>query len=147
MIVRRFVAGWLLPFGLLAAGCSRDDSAERRARLGPNPTFAQIMQVADAQAGARRFGQCAACHSIARGGADRNGPNLHGVFGNAIAQNSARFGYTDALRAQRGVWDAQRLDAWLADPRRAVPGTSMAFAGVRDPIARADLIAYLKTQR
>ncbi|MDR6788199.1 cytochrome c [Sphingomonas sp. BE138] len=141
-------AARLLLFAVAALGaCSRDDSAERRARLGANPTFAQVMQVADAQAGARRFGQCAACHSIAEGGADRNGPNLHGVFGNTIAQNSARFGYTDALRAQRGVWDERRLDAWLADPRRAVPGTSMAFAGVRDPIARADLIAYLKTQR
>lgn len=132
---------------LLLAGCSGDDGAERRARLGPNPTFARLMQVADADAGRRRFGQCAACHSIAAGGADRNGPNLHGVFGAAIAQNRARFGYTDALQAQRGVWDARRLDAWLADPRRTVPGTSMAFAGVRDPLARADLIAYLATQR
>ncbi len=132
---------------MVLAACSRDDSAERRARLPQNPTLAQLMHVADARAGARRFGQCAACHSIAAGGADRNGPNLHGVFGAAIAQNRPRFGYTDALQAQRGVWDERRLDVWLADPRAAVPGTSMAFAGVRDPLARADLIAYLATQR
>jgi cytochrome c len=132
---------------LALAACSRDDSAERRARLGPNPSLAQLMQVADAQAGARRFGQCAACHSIAAGGADRNGPNLHGVYGAAIAQNRPRFGYTAALQAQRGVWDERRLDAWLADPRGNVPGTTMAFAGIHDPLARADLIAYLKTQR
>ncbi|KTT72443.1 c-type cytochrome [Sphingomonas endophytica] len=131
---------------LLAAGCSRDDSAERRARLGPNPGFAQLMRVADAEAGARRFGQCAACHSIAAGGQDRNGPNLHGVYGAKIGQNSARFGYTEALQAQAGTWDAARLDRWLADPRGMVPGTSMAFPGVRDPLDRADLIAYLKTQ-
>ncbi|WP_037488595.1 c-type cytochrome [Sphingomonas phyllosphaerae] len=133
--------------GFALAACSRDDSAERRARLGPNPTFAQFMQVADAQEGARRFGQCAACHSIAAGGADRNGPNLHGVYGAPIAQNRPRFGYTDALQAQRGVWDDQRLNAWLTDPRDNVPGTTMTFAGVHDPLARADLIAYLKTQR
>jgi cytochrome c len=132
---------------LALAACSRDDSAERRARLGHNPSLAQLMQVADAQAGARRFGQCAACHSIAAGGADRNGPNLHGVYGAAIAQNRPRFGYTDALQAQRGVWDERRLDAWLADPRGNVPGTTMAFAGIHDPLARAHLIAYLKTQR
>jgi len=132
---------------LALAACSRDDTAERRARLGPNPTFAQVMQIADAQAGARGFGQCAACHSIAAGGADRNGPNLHGVYGAPIAQNRPRFGYTDALQAQRGVWDDRRLDRWLADPRADVPGTTMTFAGVRDPLARADLIAYLKTQR
>jgi cytochrome c len=137
----------MLIAAVMLAACSRDDGAERRARLGPNPTLAQFMQVADAKAGARRFGQCAACHSIAAGGADRNGPNLHGAFGAAIAQNRPRFGYTDALQAQRGVWDERRLDRWLADPRAMVPGTSMAFAGVRDPLARADLIAYLETQR
>ncbi len=131
---------------LLLAGCSGEDDAGRRARLGPSPTFAQVMQVADAKAGARRFGQCAACHSIAAGGNDRNGPNLHGVFGARIAQNRPRFSYTDALQAQPGVWDEARLDAWLADPRRAVPGTSMAFAGVTDPLARADLIAFLRAQ-
>ena len=137
----------LLFAAVLLAGCSRDDGAERRARLGPNPGFAQFMQVADAAAGARRFGQCAACHSIAAGGADRNGPNLHGVFGAAIGQNRPRFGYTDALQAQRGIWDAERLDAWLADPHRMVPGTTMTMAGIRDPLARADLIAFLKAQR
>lgn len=131
---------------LALAGCSDDHRAERRAALGPNPSFARLMQAADAKAGARLFGQCAACHSIAAGGQDRNGPNLHGVYGAAIGQNSARFGYTEALQAQAGTWDAARLDRWLTNPRGMVPGTSMAFPGVGDPLDRADLIAYLKTQ-
>lgn len=140
-------ASALLVAVALAACSSGGDDAARRARLGPNPTFAQVMRIADADAGRRQFGQCAACHSIAAGGADRNGPNLHGVFGAPVAQNRPRFGYTDALQAHGGLWSAERLDPWLANPRATVPGTTMAFAGVRDPLTRADLIAYLRTQR
>lgn len=140
-------ASALLAAVALAACSGGGDDAARRARLGPNPTFAQVMRIADADAGRRQFGQCAACHSIAAGGADRNGPNLHGVFGAPVAQNRPRFGYTDALQALGGLWSAERLDPWLANPRATVPGTTMAFAGVRDPLTRADLIAYLRTQR
>jgi cytochrome c len=39
------------------------------------------------------------------------------------------------------------MDQWLANPRRMVPGTTMAFAGLADPKDRADVIAYLATQR
>jgi cytochrome c len=37
------------------------------------------------------------------------------------------------------------LDAYLAAPRAVVPGTKMAYAGVKDPSKRADVIAYLDT--
>ena len=32
----------------------------------------------------------------------------------------------------------------IAAPTQVVPGTSMGYAGVKDPGERADLIAYLK---
>ncbi|MES3098057.1 c-type cytochrome [Sphingomonas faeni] len=37
------------------------------------------------------------------------------------------------------------MDAWLTNPRKMVPGTTMAFAGLPDPKDRADVIAYLST--
>ena len=56
------------------------------------------------------------------------------------------FGYSYALQQLSGRWDAARMDAWLAAPRRLVPGTSMAYPGLPDALDRADMIAYLETQ-
>ncbi|MGK6322657.1 c-type cytochrome [Sphingomonas sp. DT-51] len=130
----------------LLAGCGDGDVAARRRALGPRATLAQRLAAADAGRGRRLFGTCAACHTIGAGAGDRDGPNLHGVTGAPIAGVSPRFGYTAALRARGGTWDDAALDAWLADPAAVAPGTAMRFAGVRDPLDRADLIAYLHTQ-
>ncbi len=132
---------------LLLAGCGGGD-ADRAGRLrsaGPNPGLAALLRVADVGAGRRAFGQCAACHTIGAGGQALAGPNLHGIIGRAVASNP-RFGYTQALIDHGGRWDAARMDAWLAAPMQVVPGTRMAFAGVRDPMERADLIAYLQSE-
>ena len=57
----------------------------------------------------------------------------------------AGFDYSPAMRKSGIVWDEKTLERFLADPMKAVPGTSMAFAGVPDARERADLIAWLKT--
>ncbi|MGW8189145.1 c-type cytochrome [uncultured Sphingomonas sp.] len=132
---------------LLLAGCGGGD-ADRAGRLrsvGPNPDLAALLRVANVDAGRRAFGQCAACHTIGAGGQSLAGPNLHAIMGRAVASNP-RFGYTQALIDHGGRWDAARMDAWLAAPAGVVPGTRMAFAGVRDPMERADLIAYLQSE-
>ena len=41
------------------------------------------------------------------------------------------------------VWTAETLDRFLADPLKAVPGTTMGYAGIGDARERADLIAWL----
>ncbi|MBB3695461.1 c-type cytochrome [Sphingomonas sp. BK580] len=130
----------------LLAGCGDGDVAARRTALGANPTLAARLAAADADRGARLFGQCAACHTIGAGAGDRNGPNLRGVMGAPVAGVSPRFGYTAALRARGGRWTAAAMDNWLADPAAVAPGTAMRFAGVRDSLDRADLIAYLRRQ-
>jgi len=129
----------------LLAGCgSNDRHAERLHAAGPNPSLEALLRVADAKIGARKFGQCFACHRNSPGAPDLGGPNLHGVYGQPMGQNSARFSYTAALREARGKWDAATLDAWIANPRAVVPGTNMQFSGVADPLDRADIIAYLR---
>ncbi|ARS28101.1 c-type cytochrome [Sphingomonas sp. KC8] len=104
------------------------------------------MKVADVDAGARKFGRCAACHTIGKGGPDTGGPNLYGVFGQALGQHRPRYGYTVALSTAGGRWDAQTLDAWIANPQKLVAGTKMQVAGMVDPLDRADIIAYLRSQ-
>jgi cytochrome c len=105
------------------------------------------LRVADVGEGERLFRTCAACHAIRKGAPDRNGPNLFGAMGAPVAGVSPRFGYTAALQRASGRWTPERMDAWLANPHRFAPGTSMGFPGLADPLARADLIAYLRAQR
>ncbi len=96
--------------------------------------------------GAVVFRRCAACHTIGSGGSDTDGPNLYGVVGAPVAARRVRYGYTANPKALGGVWTEQRLDTWLTNPRRMVPGTSMAFAGLSDPKDRANVIAFLAAQ-
>ena len=100
----------------------------------------------DAVAGARQFLQCRACHSVAAGGPNSVGPNLFGIAG-ARAATRPGFAYSAALSKSAIVWTPSQLDAFIARPNARVPGTKMTFAGVADPAARRNLIAYLATLR
>lgn len=117
---------------------------------GPNPSLERLMAVASAQAGATKFRQCMACHTIIPEALDKEGPNLFGVFGKPFGQNRHGYPYTSALVAAGvaagGRWDAATLNAWMANPKRIVSETTMQFSGVSDPLDRADLIAFLQSQ-
>ncbi len=97
------------------------------------------------EAGRRVFAQCRSCHTIEAGGANRVGPNLHGIIGRASA-SAAGFNYSDALRGANFTWDSEHIEQWLANPQSFLPGNRMAFAGVREPTQRRDLIAYLSVE-
>lgn len=89
------------------------------------------------------FARCATCHQTEPG---RNGvgPSLAGVYG-APAAHEPTYAYSRAMRESGLTWDEATLDAYLTNPRKVVPGTKMAFAGLRDPEERAAIIEYLKT--
>ncbi|MEX2198043.1 MAG: cytochrome C [Burkholderiales bacterium] len=97
----------------------------------------------DSVRGARAFSLCAACHAVAPG-RHMTGPSLGGLWGRkaGTAPGFARF--SAALRNAGLVWSEDTLDAWLANPAKAVPGNYMQFGGIADVGVRADLIAYLR---
>jgi cytochrome c len=100
----------------------------------------------DAAKGAVVFRKCYSCHSVDP--AERNipGPNLAGIVGRRVAAQRG-YDYSPALRAlgaAGAVWDEARLDAFIADPVRAIPGSAMGERGIDNAAERADLIAYLK---
>ena len=97
---------------------------------------------ADIENGKAKFALCSSCHTINQGGASMTGPNLFGIAGAKVAAIPG-YNFSDALKAQTFSWDAQHLDAWIADPRKMVPGTKMTFFGMKDPKDRTDLVAYL----
>jgi len=94
----------------------------------------------DPKAGEAIYSRCAACHAFAY---DRTGPRHCGLFGRR-AGTVPGFDYSDAMKKSGIVWNEATLDRFLADPLRAVPGTAMGYAGIKDPKERADLIAYLQ---
>ncbi|THD62628.1 cytochrome c family protein [Phenylobacterium sp.] len=100
---------------------------------------------ADLSNGESKFALCSTCHTLVAGGPNMTGPNLHGIFGRKAA-SLAGFSYSDALKAAGWTWDAAHIDTWITDPKVAVPGTKMTFAGLKDPKDRTDVIAYLMVQ-
>ncbi len=96
----------------------------------------------DVAAGKTGFAQCAACHSV--DGTNGAGPSLKGVIGRK-AGSFPGFRYSRAMKAVPYSWDAKTLDAYIAEPQKAIPGNTMPFSGVADAKARADLIAYIAT--
>ena len=100
----------------------------------------------DAARGERVFQFCFSCHAVDPAEkATLQGPSLYRIIGRPAAA-IAGFDYSDAMkeRAAKGlVWDPATLDAYLADPESAVPGTRMSVPPLRDAQDRADLIAYL----
>jgi cytochrome c len=77
----------------------------------------------------------------------RLGPDLHDIVGRPIGSAAGFNEYSAALKAQRGDWTAEKLDAFLRNPQKAIPGNAMGFAGVPDGAQRAKLIEYLKESR
>ena len=102
---------------------------------------------ADAEHGKVVFQRCYACHSVEDGENTLQGPNLLGVLGRR-AGTAPGFEYSPAMieaRAKRRlVWTRKTLDAFLADPKLFIPGTSMSMPPLRDPADRRDLIDYLE---
>jgi len=89
------------------------------------------------------FAQCKACHSV-EPGKNGIGPSLAGVFGDR-AGTQPGFEFSDAMKNSGLTLNQSGLDRYLADPRGVVPGTKMAFGGVKDAAARQAIINYLKT--
>lgn len=110
---------------------------------GPAPAA----PAADAKAAAGeklfRSRACAVCHSLTPG-KSMNGPSLAGVFGRPVGK-AAGYTFSPDLVKAKGMWDAKRMDAWLADPRTMFPSTRMATK-VASAEERAAIIAYLRGQ-
>jgi cytochrome c len=110
----------------------------------PHLDLATLLAAADVQKGRQTAQVCMSCHTFDQGGQDRIGPSLWGIVGRDVGARKT-FTYSSAFAAQNGSWTYERLDAWLANPAKVVPGTKMAFAGLRKGEDRANVIAFLST--
>ena len=97
----------------------------------------------DAAAGQKLFeSKCTACHSLAE---HKVGPRLHDVYGRKVG-TAQGFGYTPTLEQAGFTWNAEKLDAFLSGPMNFLPGTAMAFGGLRKQDDRQNIICFLEQQ-
>lgn len=123
------------------AGAEGGDAATADA----GPAFADVYAAADAAKGEKVFAKCKACHKV--DGSNGTGPHLDGVVDRAKA-SVAGFGYSDALKAMASDhWTPENLEKFLTNPKGYAPGTKMSFAGLPKVEDRANLIAWLATQK
>jgi cytochrome c len=110
-------------------------------------TLAQAlnMEGVTADAGAKVFAKCSACHSIEAGGANGVGPNLHAIMGANIGAKPG-FNYSSAMAGKGGQWGWEEMDAWLKKPSSYIEGTKMSFAGLSKIEDRAAVALYLNEQ-
>lgn len=109
--------------------------------LGASAVLAQ-----DADNGAEVFKRCRACHDVGETAKNKVGPILNGIVGRK-AGTIEGFNYSDANKkagAEGWVWTEEKMMDYLLNPRAAMPGNKMAYAGLKDEQDRKDLIAYLK---
>ena len=96
----------------------------------------------DAAAGEKVFAVCKACHQVGDNAKNAVGPVLNGLFGRKAGSVDG-FSYSEANKKSGITWDEATFSEYIKDPKAKVPGTKMAFAGVRDEQKVKDLIAYL----
>jgi len=92
--------------------------------------------------GAKVFKKCAACHSIAEGGANKIGPALWGVLGRKVGSVSD-YKYSKAMAAYGKNWSFKEMNGFLIKPKDWIKGTKMSFAGLKSANDRAAVILFM----
>lgn len=151
-MLKRSISAPVVLLAIMLAACDAQtpqaptaESATAAAQSIPEKSFDELLASADVDQGKRLFLQCRACHSLEQGGINKVGPNLYGFFGQ-VAGIVPDFVYSDALKESGINWSPETLDQWLARPSEFLPGNRMVFVGIRKPVDRANLIAYLQQQ-
>jgi cytochrome c len=106
-------------------------------------TFAaSAAQAQDVAAGETSFHKCMACHSIGEGAKNKVGPELNGLDGRKTG-TAPDYSYSDANKNSGIVWNKDQFLEYIKDPKAKIPGTKMAFAGIKNETEAANLWAYL----
>lgn len=109
-------------------------------------TFALSSAAAQAQdlaAGAQSFKKCLPCHAVGEGATHKVGPLLNGLDGRK-AGTIPGYNYSEANKNSGLVWSEEVFRDYIKDPMGKIPGTKMAFPGIRNETEIGHLWAYLK---
>ena len=96
----------------------------------------------DAAAGKSSFNKCLACHAIGEGAKNKVGPQLNGIDGRHSGTAPA-YSYSDANKNSGITWNEAQFKEYIKDPKAKIPGTKMAFAGIKNEKEINDLWAFI----
>jgi cytochrome c len=96
----------------------------------------------DVTAGEQSFNKCKPCHDVGEDAKIKLGPPLNGIDGRKSAAYP-NFNYSDPFKGLGVTWNATLFKQWVSGPGAMVPGTRMAFSGIKDDAEIANLWAYL----
>jgi cytochrome c len=96
----------------------------------------------DVAAGETSFHKCMACHSIGEGAKNKVGPELNGIDGRHSG-TAEGYSYSDANKNSGITWNKDQFLQYIKDPKAKIPGTKMAFAGIKNEKEANDLWAYI----
>lgn len=129
-------------FAIAVAEATTTTEGATDAKAEPLPVLLAKADIGKGTAGVKA---CAACHSFEKGGANKVGPHLWDIVGRKMGAAEG-FAYSDSFKAKGDKpWDLDMLDAWLKAPKEYIPGTKMAFGGIRNDQDRANVVAYLNS--
>lgn len=101
------------------------------------------VQAQDVGAGEKSFNKCRACHQVGETAKNGVGPVLNGLFGRKSG-TIENYTYTEANKNSGITWDEATFADYIKDPKSKIPGTKMAFAGIKNEQEIKDLTAFLK---
>jgi cytochrome c len=115
--------------------------------LSPSSCLSQaaVSQGKEAASGQQLFNNaCRTCHTMTEGD-NRLGPNLHRIIGRKPGL-LPDFNYSSAMKGAGFVWDEEKLERFIADPDKVVPGNSMKpYGGLASSEDRAKVMAFLRS--
>jgi cytochrome c len=96
----------------------------------------------DLAAGEQSFRKCLPCHSVGPEARHKIGPVLNGLEGRKSGTIEG-YSYSEANKKAEIVWNEASFKDYIQNPMQRMPGTKMAFAGIRNEKEIADLWGYL----
>jgi cytochrome c len=98
----------------------------------------------DAAAGEQVFKRlCSPCHEIGQNAKIKLGPPLNGIDGRKSGTFDG-FNYSPANKSSGITWSEESFPKYIRAPMQEMPGTRMAFVGIKNDKVSAELWAYLK---
>ena len=98
----------------------------------------------DLAAGEQSFRKCSPCHSVGDDARNKVGPVLNGLDGRKSG-TVADYSYSDANKKADITWSDATFKDYIQNPMGKVPGTKMAFAGIKNENEINNLWAYVSS--